>query len=88
MKTKYESVSELEDQFDKYWVPCKSWDLGTGESGVKTRGIIDKKSERIYLEKYDAISDSLSVQAFDKGNYPERWPIDEDGTIEVEITVP
>jgi len=88
MKTKHISVADLADQFEQFMVPYKTWDLGLGESGITARGIIDLKSFSIYLEQYDPIKDNVTVQKFEKGKYPERWTVDEDGSLETKLTVP
>lgn len=88
MNTEYTSIKELADQFEEFWVPHKVWDLGVSQSAFRAQGLIDLKSKRIYLEKFDPITDSPRVLAFDQGNYPDTWVIDEDGTIEEKLVIP
>ncbi len=77
-------IDELEEIFDKYFVPFEVFEFHTNDKGKTLRGILDKKSRNIYLEKYDNLIDDNVVYMVEA---PIIWRVDALTTEEVYITI-
>jgi len=78
MITEYRDAKELVDIYEKYWIPYRFIELGQSESGVEINAVIDKKSEKLYIEQYNTILDKKTVHSFEVGSYPSTWMFEED----------
>jgi len=78
MITEYNNTQELVDVYEKYWIPYKLINLGLSESGAEINAVIDKKSNKLYIEQYNTILDRKTVHAFEIGDYPTTWMFEED----------
>jgi len=87
VKTEYNSVEEIVSYFEQFWVPYTTWELGFGESGIRCFAVIDKKSNKVYLERYDSTIDIKNVYCFEKSDYPDKWRFEEDGTNSIDFKV-
>ena len=88
MKTDYNSVEEIVSYFEQYWVPYKTWEIGFGESGIRCFAVIDEKSNKVYLERYDSTIDTKNVYSFEKNDYPDKWRPEEDGVNTLVLKIP
>jgi len=84
-KTNYTSVEEIETMFDEFWVPFDKKELGTSDTGIIINAIVDEKSGKLYIERFEPITENITVYSFEGGNHPTTWLLEEGGSIEATL---
>jgi len=71
----YERINDLINDFEKFWIPNKVLELGMNEGGL-IKGVVDIKSDCLYLERYDVNTQTHELFKFESGSHPKTWSLD------------